>query len=63
MRECKNPVYVSEYSAPDDIQLINSIAKISLLKGDGKPRKTKQESLYWNGKGKLGKTINQYELF
>ncbi len=63
VRDCPHCVIVSEYSAPDDIQLINSIAKISLLKGDGKPRKTKQENLYWNGKGKLGKTIKQYELF
>lgn len=63
VRDCPHCVIVSEYSAPEDIQLINSIAKISLLNGDGKPRKTKQENLYWNGKGKLGKTIKQYELF
>ena len=63
VRDCPHCVIVSEYSAPEDIQLINSIAKISLFKGDGKPRKTKQENLYWNGKGKLGKTIKQYELF
>ena len=63
VRDCPHCVIVSEYSAPEDIQLINSIAKISLFNGDGKPRKTKQENLYWNGKGKLGKTIKQYELF
>jgi hypothetical protein len=53
VRDCPHCVIVSEYSAPDDIQLINSIAKISLFKGDGKPRKTMMENLYWNGKGDL----------
>ena len=53
LRDCPHCVIVSEYSAPEDIQLINSIAKISLLKGDGKPRKTMIENLYWNAKGDL----------
>lgn len=53
VRDCPHCVVVSEYSAPEDIQLISSIAKISLLKSGSAPRKTKQENLYWNGKGNI----------
>lgn len=63
VRDCRHCVLVSEYSAPDDIENIGSMEKLGLMNGGTAPRKIMIENLYWNGKGKLGKTIKQYELF
>ena len=43
-------VYVSSYSAPEDIKPINFIKKIVLLKAK-KNRKKAQENIYFNGRG------------
>jgi hypothetical protein len=54
-RNCPYPVYVSSYTAPDDIKPLNFERKAQLLdnghKGDNKQKKLVMENIYWNGKG------------
>lgn len=50
VRDCEHPVYVSEYSAPDDFVPISSVEKLGLLNPNSPTRKIKTENLYWNGK-------------
>ena len=51
VRECKNPVYVSEYSAPADVIEIGSMSKRALLNHNVSTRKIVTERIFWNGKG------------
>lgn len=54
-RECPCSVYVSSYSAPEDITAINFDFKMQQLdnghRGDHKQKKYAIENIYWNGKG------------
>ena len=54
-RECDYPVYVSSYLAPEDIEIINSKLKISLL--SSKQREKKKENIYFNGRGNYSPTM------
>lgn len=60
-RDCPYPVYVSSYTAPDDIKPVTFDLKIQLLdnghRGDNKPKKKVQENIYWNGKGNPALTM------
>lgn len=53
VRNNKNCVIVSEYSAPDDIMQIAEIQKTSLLNNSLKNKKVITEKLFWNGVGNL----------
>ena len=50
VKNCKNPVYVSEYQAPDFMIKIGTIKKRVTLSGLNKSL-TKMENIYWNGVG------------
>lgn len=57
-RDCPYPVYVSSYSAPEDIKPINATMKTSLLSSASRVKKT--ENIYFNGKGENSPTL--YDL-
>lgn len=60
-RTCPYSVYVSSYTAPDDIQPINFEHKYQLLDNPkDRPKKKVVENIYWNGKGNAEPTF--YDL-
>ena len=56
-RNCPYPVYVSSYTAPDDIKIINFTEKRELLSKKTIDKKNKLENIYFNGKGDYNKTF------
>ena len=55
-RDCPYPVYVSSYSAPEDIKPLNFTHKISLLSSNS--RKKTVENIYYNGAGQPVATLH-----
>lgn len=56
-RDCPYPVYVSSYTAPDDIIVLTSVKKHVLLSAKGNSNKA-TENLYFNGKGDYADTLH-----
>jgi len=60
-RTSPHSIYVSSYTAPEDIKPINFEKKLQLLdnghRGDNKPKKSVNENIYWNGKGNASNTL------
>ena len=54
-RNCPYPVYVSSYTAPEDVEIINFTSKTVLLSAK-KERKKSKENIYFNGKGNYAPT-------
>ena len=49
-RDCKKPVFVSEYKAPADFKVVAEFEHRSTLSATNKAKKT-IEKVYWNGRG------------